>query len=261
MTDKLVLSGKETRREVCDKDLDIQVLKDADCTLILTVQAENSLNIRIYAEENAGLVLFYQNRSKDVAIHEEAQLAENSRMKVAYCDLESLHTERTANYRLQGQKSSVTVYGGALCQAELKNDVTCVHEAIDTISDVSFYSLVLKDGSYSSEIIGQIQRGSKGAKAHQATRVLSFGEKERVQVLPVLKIDENDVEASHALSIGQLDEAQLYYLQSRGLSEKEALRLLATGYLMPLANVADDVALRQELTALIERKVEEVCSM
>ena len=72
-------------------------------------------------------------------------------------------------------------------------------------------------------------------------------------------IDENDVEASHATTIGQMDENQMYYLQSRGLSEDEAIRLVTIGYLLPIARISDDPKLQEALAQEIETKVNEVC--
>ena len=52
-------------------------------------------------------------------------------------------------------------------------------------------------------------------------------------MLPVLNIDECDVEASHSLSSGTIDEEVLFYMNSRGLSQTNALSLLLHSYLMP----------------------------
>ena len=257
----LVLCGKEKRRETISKDISILAEKDSDSILILTLKKEGELNISLDLEENARLTIFYNNQSPHLLIREEARVGKNASLKAGYSELESGESEREAFYRLTDEGAEAEVIGGLLCTDNVRQNVRLIHEAKNTSSNISMHCLVLTGGNYGSEIIGRIEKGAKGAKAHQTTRVLTFAEKERCQVLPVLEIEDNDVEASHALSIGQLDEMQLYYLQTRGLNEKEALRLLATGYLMPLASVADDADLRQELTALIERKVAEVCSM
>ena len=63
------------------------------------------------------------------------------------------------------------------------------------------------------------KKGCAQAQSHQTTRVLTLGKDHTAKVIPLLLIDENEVKASHALSIGQPDEEQLYYLCSRGLSK------------------------------------------
>ena len=72
-------------------------------------------------------------------------------------------------------------------------------------------------------------------------------------------IDENDVEASHAATVGQMDEMQLYYMQSRGLSEMESMALLMSGYLMPIARAINDEKLKDHVIELINSKVSEIC--
>ena len=51
----------------------------------------------------------------------------------------------------------------------------------------------------------------------------------------------------------------MYYLQSRGLSEDEAIRLVTIGYLLPIARISDDPKLQEALAQEIETKVNEVC--
>ena len=70
-----------------------------------------------------------------------------------------------------------------------------------------------------------------------------------------LLIDENDVQASHATTMGQIDENQLYYLQTRGLTKTQALGLITIGYLLPIASSLDDETLQEELSAKVEKKV------
>jgi Fe-S cluster assembly protein SufD len=52
----------------------------------------------------------------------------------------------------------------------------------------------------------------------------------------VLNIDENEVKASHAATVGKLNESHLFYLMSRGLTKEEARRLVTLGYLKPIVS-------------------------
>ena len=76
---------------------------------------------------------------------------------------------------------------------------------------------------------------------------------------PKLYIDNNDVQAGHAQSIGQVDEEQLYYLQARGLNRDEATKLIVYGYLYPVAEVIQDEALRDLFLNEIREKVNQTC--
>ena len=63
------------------------------------------------------------------------------------------------------------------------------------------------------------------------------------------------MEASHALSIGRVDDEQLYYLMSRGLTLQQVTALISSGYLMPVADVIPDESVRSVLREELERKL------
>ena len=105
------------------------------------------------------------------------------------------------------------------------------------------------------DAIGTIVRGAKRAKSHQTSRALSFEEGQRSTILPELLIDENDVEASHAMSIGSVDDEQLYYMMSRGLTVSQCTSLLSAGYLLPVVDVIDNEEVSNALRSELERKL------
>ena len=81
--------------------------------------------------------------------------------------------------------------------------------------------------------IGYIKHGGTKSIANQESRVLMLSEKARGDANPILLIDEDDVEAGHAASVGRVDPEQLYYLMSRGISEEEATEMIVMGFIEP----------------------------
>lgn len=67
---------------------------------------------------------------------------------------------------------------------------------------------------------------------HHPARCLTIGEINQANAQPLLVIDENDVTASHATSLGTIDPEQLFYLQTRGLSFEDSIKLLFESYLI-----------------------------
>ena len=67
--------------------------------------------------------------------------------------------------------------------------------------------------------ITKIEKGATKANGEQTERVLMLSEQARGDANPILLIDEDDVTAGHAASVGQIDEEQIYYLMSRGITE------------------------------------------
>ncbi|MGG0656691.1 Fe-S cluster assembly protein SufD [Rummeliibacillus pycnus] len=103
--------------------------------------------------------------------------------------------------------------------------------------------------------IGKIEHGATKANAEQESRVLMLSKDARGDANPILLIDEDDVTAGHAASVGRVDPIQLYYLMSRGISKAEAERLVIHGFLAPVVNKLPIEGVRKQLTEVIERKV------
>jgi Fe-S cluster assembly protein SufD len=103
--------------------------------------------------------------------------------------------------------------------------------------------------------IGKIEHGATKSNAEQESRVLMLSEKARGDANPMLLIDEDDVMAGHAASVGRVDPTQLYYLMSRGISRKDAERLVIHGFLAPVVSQLPIEAVKKQLTEVIERKV------
>ena len=103
--------------------------------------------------------------------------------------------------------------------------------------------------------IGKIEHKASKANAQQESRVLMLSKDARGDANPILLIDEDDVLAGHAASVGRVDPIQLYYLMSRGLSREEAERLVIHGFLAPVVTQLPIEGVKKQLTAVIERKI------
>lgn len=103
--------------------------------------------------------------------------------------------------------------------------------------------------------IGKIEHGASKSNAEQESRLLMLSEQARGDANPILLIDEDDVVAGHAASVGRVDPDQLYYLMSRGIDKKEAERLIIHGFLAPVVDQLPIEGVKKQLVEVIERKV------
>jgi Fe-S cluster assembly protein SufD len=71
----------------------------------------------------------------------------------------------------------------------------------------------------------------------------------------ILLIDEDDVTAGHAASVGQVNEEQIYYLMSRGISRSEAEYLVIFGFLAPVISEIPLEGMRSRLQDVVEKKL------
>ncbi len=108
-----------------------------------------------------------------------------------------------------------------------------VHIAPNTKSLTTIRGVFKNHASFTNDGMVRINRGAKGADGYFASKILLFDDAKGRSV-PSLEIDENELKAGHASTVGRPDENQLFYLRSRGLSEKEAQELLVTGFFEPV---------------------------
>lgn len=100
-----------------------------------------------------------------------------------------------------------------------------------------------------------IEKGAQKANGEQSESVLMLSEKARGDANPILLIDEDDVKAGHAASVGQIDPIQIFYLMSRGISRKDAERLVIRGFLSPVVSEIPLDGIKKRLMEAIERKL------
>ncbi|HJA26980.1 MAG TPA: Fe-S cluster assembly protein SufD [Candidatus Limosilactobacillus intestinigallinarum] len=103
--------------------------------------------------------------------------------------------------------------------------------------------------------IGQIIHGAHGAKADQQNRVLIMSPQARGDANPILLIDENDVEAGHAASVGPVDPHQMYYLMSRGIPRPQAQRMVIRGFLGAVLSAIPSKDVQNKMIDILERKL------
>ncbi|MFS0727263.1 Fe-S cluster assembly protein SufD [Paenibacillus sp. 1P07SE] len=103
--------------------------------------------------------------------------------------------------------------------------------------------------------ITKIEKGATKANGVQTEKVLMLSPKARGDANPILLIDEDDVTAGHAASVGQVNPEQIHYLMSRGISKAQAERLIIYGFLAPVVSEIAIEAVRTQLRELLERKL------
>lgn len=135
-------------------------------------------------------------------------------------------------------------------------DTRVTNYAPHSIGHILQHGVILEAGTLTFNGIGHIIRGAKGADAQQESRVLMLSDKARSDANPILLIDENDVTAGHAASIGQVDPEDMYYLMSRGLDQDTAERLVVRGFLGAVIGEIPVKAVRQEMIDVIESKLD-----
>ena len=139
-------------------------------------------------------------------------------------------------------------------EGEFSLKVTVRHRVGNTVSGQLFNGIV--SGSAKTSFDGRIvvAPDAQKIKAYQTNHNLLLGAEARAETKPQLEIYADDVECSHGATVGRLDDAAQFYMQSRGIPEQEARVLQMISFLSPvLAHVPEER--RDEVTARIEQTV------
>ena len=109
-----------------------------------------------------------------------------------------------------------------------------IHAAPYTTSNIVSKSISLAGGRASFRGLVKVREGAHGSKANVVCDALLLDDQSRSDTYPYIEVDEDDVSVGHEASVSRVGEDQLFYLQSRGLSEQEATSLVVSGFIEPL---------------------------
>lgn len=157
---------------------------------------------------------------------------------------------------LKGEGSQVKVKAVTMGAGEMRANITSTvdHQARHTESDILARSVMKNQASSILNSITKIEKGASKSNGQQSGKVLMLNPKARGDANPILLIDENDVVAGHAASVGRVDPLQIYYLMSRGIPKEEAEKLIVNGFLDTVISNIPSKSLRERLDRVIERK-------
>lgn len=109
-------------------------------------------------------------------------------------------------------------------------------------------------GVYQGKV--QVARAAQKTDAHQLSRALLLGPGAEMDGKPELEIYADDVKCGHGATVGELDDAQLFYLESRGIDRAEARRLLIEAFVAEVVETVSDAAVRPALAQLLRHRLD-----
>jgi ABC-type transport system involved in Fe-S cluster assembly, permease component len=247
-----------SNEEAMTLDLEIQEKVKASVYLIYKKNS-GKIKLNIQLQEDSSLSLFSWNDNEELLEVEEAvYFADKSKFNVSYGELGLFPVIRKANYYIKGKFAELKTCLAAIANEKKEFVLHAIHEETDGSSDMKNYAIIPDGAEFYLDVTGKIIKGSHRSNATQNNRILTLSENHKAVVLPQLLIDDNDVIAGHAMTMGQIDENQLYYMESRGMPKNMALQLVTLGYLTPIAYLFTDDQ-REEILTWIEEKVSAQC--
>src|SRR6188474_2048376 len=130
-----------------------------------------------------------------------------------------------------------------------------VHCAPHTKSRIISKSISKNGGRSSYRGLCKVQDGAVGSKSSVVCDALILDPQSRSDTYPYIEVEEQDVQVEHEASVSRIGEEQLFYLQSRGLTEAEASSMIVSGFIEPLVKELP-MEYAVEMNRLIELQME-----
>lgn len=216
-------------------------------TDVVEVYAAPAARLRLYAieEAGAGYTHFCQIC---------AEQATGSRIDVGNISLRGGLTRYQTDIRLNGPHAEATAFAAVIAAGEERVDhnVLIEHAAPECTSDMLFKYVL--DGKSTGAFAGKIlvDAGAQKTLAHQTNANLCASPDARAYSQPMLEIYADDVKCNHGSTTGKLDETALFYMQQRGIEEREARLLLQHAFVNDVLSRVDVEHLRERLSRLVE---------
>jgi Fe-S cluster assembly protein SufD len=100
-----------------------------------------------------------------------------------------------------------------------------------------------------------VRAGADGTDAEQSNHNLLLSERAEIDAKPELEIYADEVKCSHGTTVGQLDDAALFYLRTRGLDKQDATRALTRAFGASIVNQAPIAAVTDHLAEMVEQRL------
>ena len=242
----VVEEGAEVKFLFCDHA--------ADDRHFLTTQV-----IEAYVGENAKLDLYCleethnkNTRVSNVYIEQQA----NSRVNHNVITLHNGVTRNKLNLDLVGEGAECSCNGCVIADKNqhVDNNTLITHHVSHCTSN-ELYKYVLDDeatGAFAGRVL--VKKDAQKTTSQMTNQNLTATKMARMYTQPMLEIYADDVKCAHGSTVGQLNDAALFYMQQRGISKKEARLLLQNAFINEVIDHMELEPLRDRLHYLVEKR-------
>ena len=214
----------------------------------------------IYASEQAS-VEYYKlqnlNNATGLLNHTYAHLDAGAALRSVAVTLNGGHIRNHTEVTLAGEHCDVQAHGLYMADQEQQVDnYIFVDHAQPNCQSRELFKGILDDaarGTFNGHVL--VRDGASKTEAYQSNRNILLTDKAFVHTKPFLEIYNDDVKCSHGSTIGQLDEQALFYIQSRGISQRTARTLLLYAFCDEVLQQIHLAPLRDKLSDLVKKRL------
>ena len=244
---------------IAEEDSDVHYIEGCTAPTYSTDSLHSAV-VEIVAKPGARVrYTTVQNWSQNVfnLVTKRAIAQENATMEWVDCNLGSKVTMKYPAIYLLGDGAHGEVLSIAFAGEGQHQDAGAkiIHGAPNTTSSV-FSKSISKDGGRATyRGLLEVADGATGTKSKVVCDALLLDEKSQSDTYPTIRIGESDADMGHEATVSKVGDDMLFYLQSRGLSEEEASKMIVNGFIEPVTKELP-MEYAVELNRLIELQME-----
>ena len=181
----------------------------------------------------------------------------HSCLKIGVFTLGGEHMRTGIVVRMQGEGCEVDANGLYLIDRDQQCDnYIFIEHALPHCTSHTLYKGIVDDSAH-ARFNGHVlvQDGAVKTEAHQTNRNILLTDKAHVDTRPFLEIYNDDVKCSHGSTIGQLDEQALFYLQTRGISQRTAITMLSYAFCDEVVRTISIDPLREAIGDIVKKRL------
>ena len=158
---------------------------------------------------------------------------------------------------LNGKGSSTKNLGAFFASNNQQFDIftSAIHAAPNTRSDMLVKGVAKDKAKSLYRGLIEIKENAPNSDGYQKQDTLLLNEGVEANAIPKLLIGNNEVRCTHGATIGQIDKNKIFYLMSRGLSEKEAEKTLVNGFFAPLMERISNEEIKNYIGSIVEERL------
>ena len=245
----------------------IEIIATGDTNVIIEYKSQTSLKclhngiIRAIANENAKLdvtIVNLLNENSDNFEAIENRLEKNSKVNYTIIDIGGKTSISNYYSNIIGENADNDLKSIYLGIGEQRKDINYIAELRGTKTNIDIdVQGALKDEA-KKNFKGTIdfKKGSKKAKGNENEYCMLLSDKAKSIALPMLLCTEEDVEGNHSTASGKVDEKQLFYIMTRSISYKEAVKLIVKSKFNKIIERISDEELKNEILSEIDKRLD-----
>ncbi len=158
---------------------------------------------------------------------------------------------------IKGEKANVQILGIILGFGKQKINLYTLQDHLrpESKSDLLIKSVMFDEAKLYYQGLIKIEKDAQKSNAYQKNQNILMSPKSWADSRPTLEILANDVRCTHGATVGKIDPEQVFYLSSRGLSDKEAQKMLLEGFLNEIILRIPEKALQEKIRVKINDKI------